>query len=99
MITVVRTFTIKGGDIWEAIPALEEMNSYVRENFDGVVHIERNISGSGRNVHWIGEHESLAAYESRLKKVVADEKFIKMYDEFAKTYVEEVNVLLLDRVS
>ena len=47
----------------------------------------------------VSENESLAAYESTLKKVVADEKYIKRFNEFVKTYVEETNVLMLDRLS
>ena len=99
MITAVRTFTIQSGSQPEAIAALGEIASYLRENFGAVGHIERNISGSPDNVHYVSESDSLAAYESRLKKVQADEKIMNMYRDFVKTYVSETHVLLLERVS
>ena len=99
MITSVRTFTIQSGSQREAIGALKEIASYLSQNFGSEGRIERNISGSPNKVHYIAENESLAAYESRLKKVQADETIMSMYTEFVKTYVADTNILLLERVS
>lgn len=61
MITTVRTFTPQDGKEQEAIAALVEITSYINENHDGNVHVERNMTGPLNKVHIVGEYESLAS--------------------------------------
>ena len=100
MILSIRTFTIQDGQQREAISALVAIAQYINETLDGAVYVERNISGPQNQVHLVSERESLAAWESAMKKQVADEKLRGMVSEFNATFVViEHNLLLVEKVS
>jgi sulfopyruvate decarboxylase TPP-binding subunit len=99
MILSIRTFTIQDGKQREAISALVAIAKYVNETLDGAVYVERNISGPQNQVHLISERESLAAWESAMKKTVADERLWGMISEFEATFVLGHNLLLVEKVS
>jgi hypothetical protein len=99
MILAVRTFTIQDGKQREAISALVAMAKYLTETFGSNVYVERNISGPQNQVHIISERESLAAWESAVKKAATDEKWLGMVSEFEATFVTDHNLLLVEKVS
>ena len=99
MILSVRTFTIQEGKQQEAIAALVKIANYVNENHGGDVHVERNISGPMNQMHLIAERESLAAYESAMKKIKADEKLQKMVAEALGLTVGDHDLLLVEQIS
>ena len=99
MILSIRTFTIQDGKQQEAIEALVKLANYVKEHYGGDVHVERNISGPQNKVHIISERESLAAWESALQQIMADEKALEMITETQTMVVGGSDLTLVERIS
>ena len=99
MISSVRTFTFQDGKQKEAIAALVKIANYVNEHHGSNSHVERNVSGPMNQLHLVSERESLAAWESAMKNIQADEKLQEMVTEALELFVGGHNLLLIERVS
>lgn len=82
MITMVRTADVHDGKGTAALAWAVKVAAHITENISGGnVQVVRNVGGPVWQLHWVGNYESLAAYEETMKTIEQDAGYLDLIGE------------------
>ena len=88
MIRFTRTARLASGKTAQGVAYAKEIAAYASQVIDGDIQVFMQIGGPTGIIHWIVDHDNMAAWEAARTALVADETYGKMAAAGAEFVIE-----------